>query len=145
MHSLEVERNIVIAKTPEFSLRACHRKVRMNWLSGGSCCWGHSSLCCWEHTWTSNTALWICCIKLFFLTVEHSLRFPSLWGSVLTHSLTLSIHMQGSKAWTTDGVLSVKQERCMKTLQLFLHLLPHHTCRTCHLTYCNTSVPFLHS
>lgn len=52
---------------------------------------------------------------LSFLAAEHSLRFPSVWRSVLTHSLTLSIHVQGSKAGTPDVALSVKQERCMKS------------------------------
>lgn len=45
---------------------------------------------------------------LFFLAVEHPLRFPSVWGSVLPHSLTVSIQVQ-------NVVLSAKQERCMKS------------------------------
>lgn len=118
MHSLAIERNTVIAKTSQFSLRACHRTVRMNSgfpvgaaaedtaLSAAGSAQGH-----FKHTPVDllhKTAL-------FFLAVEHSLRFPSVWGSVLTHSLTLSIHVQESKAWTTDVVLSAKQGRCMKS------------------------------
>lgn len=96
MHSLARERNAVIAETSQFSLRACHRKVRMNSAFPVGAAAEDTALSAagstQEHFKHSPVDL-LHKNALPFLAVAHSFRFPGVWRSVLTHSLTLSIHV----------------------------------------------------